>query len=246
MPIKLVAPIEQVGAEDAVIYNPQTLTDEQKAQARENIGAEPLYGGLKKRIYAVKDVFGNDEERTIYISGDGDLVKPPENASEEIQLAFRNAINMMFLWTGSYSAAQKTSNYYYQLYKAGYLTLPAKFYSSLESPTNYIKVYLNNENFCFEAQDGNNFYRVYRNIETEDYSAYIRKDVIAETCYDYSTNPTNPVSTVSQFLMSKNPTEDMHVATKKYVDSVALPAVSTTDNGKILKVVDGVWAVADA
>lgn len=39
MSIKLVAPIKQVGAEDAVIYNPQTLTDEQKAQARENIGA---------------------------------------------------------------------------------------------------------------------------------------------------------------------------------------------------------------
>lgn len=39
MPIKLVAPIVKVGAEDAVIYNPQTLTDEQKAQARENIGA---------------------------------------------------------------------------------------------------------------------------------------------------------------------------------------------------------------
>lgn len=39
MSIKLVAPIKQVGAKDAVIYNPQELTDEQKSQARTNIGA---------------------------------------------------------------------------------------------------------------------------------------------------------------------------------------------------------------
>ncbi len=39
MSIKLVAPIKQVGAKDAVIYNPQELTDAQKAQARTNIGA---------------------------------------------------------------------------------------------------------------------------------------------------------------------------------------------------------------
>lgn len=41
-------------------------------------------------------------------------------------------------------------------------------------------------------------------------------------------------------------TEKAVLPPKDYVDSVALPAVTTSDNGKILKVVDGAWAVVDA
>lgn len=39
------------------------------------------------------------------------------------------------------------------------------------------------------------------------------------------------------------PKEDNEVATKSYVDSAALPPVTTEDNGKILKVMDGAWAM---
>lgn len=46
--------------------------------------------------------------------------------------------------------------------------------------------------------------------------------------------------------VESEPKEDNEVATKSYVDSAALPPVTTEDNGKILKVVNGAWAVADA
>lgn len=39
------------------------------------------------------------------------------------------------------------------------------------------------------------------------------------------------------------PKADNEVATKSYVDATALPPVTTEDNGKILKVVNGAWAV---
>ena len=46
--------------------------------------------------------------------------------------------------------------------------------------------------------------------------------------------------------VKSEPKEDNEVATKSYVDSAALPPVTTEDNGKILKVVNGAWAVVDA
>ena len=46
--------------------------------------------------------------------------------------------------------------------------------------------------------------------------------------------------------VKSEPKEDNEVATKSYVDATALPPVTTDDNGKILKVVNGAWAVANA
>lgn len=46
--------------------------------------------------------------------------------------------------------------------------------------------------------------------------------------------------------VNSEPKADNEVATKSYVDSAALPPVTTEDNGKILKVVNGAWAVVDA
>lgn len=44
--------------------------------------------------------------------------------------------------------------------------------------------------------------------------------------------------------VDSEPKEDNEVATKSYVDATALPPVTTEDNGKILKVVNGAWAMA--
>lgn len=57
---------------------------------------------------------------------------------------------------------------------------------------------------------------------------------------------TGELAGAPQFELISGPVTDMQVATKKYVDKYALPAVTTSDNGKILKVVDGAWAVVDA
>lgn len=43
--------------------------------------------------------------------------------------------------------------------------------------------------------------------------------------------------------VKSEPKEGNEVATKSYVDATALPPVTTEDNGKILKVMDGAWAI---
>lgn len=43
--------------------------------------------------------------------------------------------------------------------------------------------------------------------------------------------------------VKSEPKEDNEVATKSYVDAIALPPVTTEDNGKIMKVMDGAWAM---
>lgn len=44
--------------------------------------------------------------------------------------------------------------------------------------------------------------------------------------------------------VDSEPKANNEVATKSYVDATALPPVTTEDNGKILKVVNGAWAMA--
>jgi len=40
------------------------------------------------------------------------------------------------------------------------------------------------------------------------------------------------------------PTNNMDVATKQYVDGKSLPSVTTSDNGKVLMVINGTWTQA--
>ena len=63
--------------------------------------------------------------------------------------------------------------------------------------------------------------------------------------YTASTPTNNPDGTMPQVSMSADPTEDMEIATKKYVDASGVPSVTSADNGKFLRVVNGAWAVAE-
>lgn len=51
--------------------------------------------------------------------------------------------------------------------------------------------------------------------------------------------------TLRQISMSKDPVQEMEIATKQYVDDHAgVPSVTADDNGKFLRVVNGAWAAA--
>lgn len=49
---------------------------------------------------------------------------------------------------------------------------------------------------------------------------------------------------LQQVTMDSDPTEDMEIATKQYVDASGVPSVTAADNGKFLRVVNGAWAAA--
>lgn len=245
MSIKLVAPIEQVGAEDAVIYNPQTLTDEQKAQARENIGAEPLYGGLRKKTYTYPTLWGTTGTKDLYLSGKGDVLPLPEDATDEIKTAYGGFMLDLSSWTTTYNALKSIlDNEIMPLYNAGLLVPEITIYPDAHNLARSYVLYENGKRIGFRmnrpASESN---YIGKNLSDGSYQGYDESRAIM--AYASSSGNDAPCA-VRQFVLSAEPTEDMHVATKKYVDSVALPTVSTTDNGKILKVVDGVWTAADA
>lgn len=48
-----------------------------------------------------------------------------------------------------------------------------------------------------------------------------------------------------QATMDSDPSQPMEIATKQYVDASGVPSVTSADNGKFLRVVNGAWA-ADA
>lgn len=48
-----------------------------------------------------------------------------------------------------------------------------------------------------------------------------------------------------QIYMDRDPEQPMEIATKQYVDASGVPSVTTADNGKFLRVVNGAWAAAD-
>lgn len=50
--------------------------------------------------------------------------------------------------------------------------------------------------------------------------------------------------TLRQVSMSKDPVQEMEIATKQYVDASGVPSVTDSDNGKFLRVVNGAWAAA--
>ena len=54
----------------------------------------------------------------------------------------------------------------------------------------------------------------------------------------------NSDDNLPQVNMAADPTEDMEIATKQYVDASGVPTVTAADNGKFLRVVSGAWAAA--
>ena len=47
-----------------------------------------------------------------------------------------------------------------------------------------------------------------------------------------------------QIYMDRDPEQPMEIATKQYVDASGVPPVTSADNGKVLRVVNGAWAAA--
>ena len=232
MSIKLVAPIKQVGVEDAVKYTAQTLTDAQKSQARENICAEEQITKLKKVTLHCPSLFattGKDTEFNLWIEK-GNVTEYEDGASQEIQGAFKT------LWM-FFSSGDRMSASNWEMPKNGIKELVAAIEAGLitfensyficrgkgESQGAKLRIINSGSKYAFTVRyaDGNNGYWTY-NPSTD---AFNQSGNFAFYVQSF-TGPNSSNQTINQYDVKANPTTDMQIATKKYVDDAIKAALA--------------------
>lgn len=226
----------EMGMKDAVTYTPQTLTEEQKSQARTNIGAldvniettpVDIGVGLGSRVYYVKS---------------GWLKPCPDNADKELILQYR----LVFEFIGSQYFKSRSKNILseaksaYALYQKG---LASESIIVAKNPLKAAQVYVT-WNLTTRS---NKHYFYYAQVSTAyNYNCTycVEDDALTSESYQRaiyrSSNGVGEQDSVSQFRMYTNPTEDMHIATKQYVDTAKTEAqqlgLTTATPGQLIKV----------
>ena len=226
----------EMGMKDAVTYTPQTLTEEQKSQARTNIGA------LDVNIETTPVDIGVGLGSRVYYVQSGWLKPCPDNADKELKLQYRR----VFEFIGSQRIGPSSQNILleaksaYALYQKG---LASESIVVTNNPLRAAQVYVtwdittrSNKHYFYYAQVSTAYYY--------DCTYCVEDDVLTSERYKspvYSTAyGVGKQDSVSQFHMHTNPTEDMHIATKQYVDIAKTEAqqlgLTTATPGKTIKV----------
>ena len=229
----------EMGMKDAVTYTPQTLTEEQQAQARINIGALDVNVGTTPVDIDVT-LFGRGEN-IVYVK-DGWLRPCPTDADNELVLHYRR----VFEFIGSQYLEPRSEDILleaksaYALYQKG---LASERIKVTNNPLRAAQVYV-----TWNITTRNNkHYFYYTQVSTAykyDCTYCVEDDALTSEIYQraiYSTsNGVGEQDDVSQFRMSANPTEDMHIATKQYVDTAKTEAqqlgLTAATPGKTIKV----------
>ena len=73
---------------ESVLYTAQELTEEQKAQARQNIGAQDENNGLTPVSYSCTDGTYSVSD-TVYLES-GNIISPTDTVSNDVRVAFRS------------------------------------------------------------------------------------------------------------------------------------------------------------
>lgn len=223
-------------ASDAVLYTPQTLTEEQKSQARTNIGA------LDENIKTTPVDIGVGLGSTVYYVQSGWLRPCPDKADKELVLQYRR----VFEFIGSQALQPSSQNMLlqaksaYALYQKGLASESIKVtYNPLAAKQVYVKWNLTTRS--------NKHYFYYAQVSTAyqyNCTYCVEDDALTSEHYErpvYRTvNGVGEQDSVGQFRMSANPTEDMNVATKQYVDIAKTEAqqlgLTAATPGKTIKV----------
>lgn len=207
------------GSTDAVLYTEQTLTDEQKKQARENVGAENANNGLNAvTLKCPGYLVGNpDIEFKAYVK-DGSILPYPDDADNDIKYAYGH-LNLLLnggLQNVTDSVAKSTTKRLAKCVESGLITLPFTCYGQSFNDTNrYIKMQNTSAGFRVYAKCFTNAYFDYTYNSSGD--SYPYGSLSTMPIQQHSSNP-GETATVTQFSMQAAPTSDMQIATKKYVD----------------------------
>ena len=217
------------GAEDAVLYTAQSLTEEQKVQARQNIGAQDLYNGLTPVSYSCTDGTYSVSD-TVYLES-GNIISPTDTVSNDVRLAFRyinlwDIPNQLEYWKNDIKK-------YKLLIDNGYLENNTIWYSKPD------KKFKKQIRFGTHSTLGNyiifNFNYDYEVIGQLVY--YVDTDTIStgtDTYLNYNLKrDKNNVLSYSAIKLSSDPTEPMQIATKQYVDNAPIKQASAIELGGV-------------
>ena len=226
-------------ASDAVLYTPQTLTEAQQKQARDNIGA--LDVNIKTTpVDTDVTLFGRGES-IVYVK-DGWLKPCPTDADNELILHYRRVfgfIGLPYTEPNSQNILLEAKSAY-ALYQKGLASESIKVTNNpLRAAQVYVKWNLttrSNKHYFYYTQVATAYkYDCTYCVEDDALTSEIYQNAI----YSTSTGVGNQTK-VSQFRMSAAPTEDMHIATKKYVDTAKTEAqqlgLTAATPGKTIKV----------
>lgn len=210
---------------DAVLYTAQTLTDEQKKQVRDNVGAEESNNGLLKKelYYQLKTSYAKNPIITYIKEGDITQFEDSEPNNSDVRKAFVFLALVMGKAGGvayNNSTFQAQTKQLYAAYQAGLLQLPLTCYANPYYGTRQlIRVTYTSDYFDVKAiyEDGSGFDYGYKpSTDTFVDGTYTGYSMHAKSYQALTTPPS-----IEQFSMAAAPTSDMEIATKKYVDDHA-------------------------
>lgn len=227
------------GSKDAVTYTPQTLTVEQQAQARTNIGA--LDVNIETTPVDIGVGLGGRVENIYYVKS-GWLKPCPDNADNELILQYRRVFDAIGLQRAEPNSEDilLRAKSAYSLYQKG---LASESITVTNDPLNATRVYVtwnivtrSNKHYIYYAQVSTSYnYNCTYCVEDDALTNESYRRAIDSNSYGVGKQ-----SSVPQFRMSANPTEDMHVATKQYVDTAKTEAqqlgLTAATPGQIIKV----------
>lgn len=206
---------------DSVKYTPQTLTDEQKKQARENVGAEEVNGGL-----VAKSITNpvNNLVQTTFITPDSCDLLPYNTEDADNKLKYFRVYAMCL---GSYnplntSGVKESVEFVKDVWNKNYFTGDkfTAYRDSLRSTNFKINHGTYQGKSLLSVNYNNGFARFSAEINTETgefdafYFSFSRR---VET----NTSSLDSEPSLPQQTMAAAPTSDMQIATKKYVDDHA-------------------------
>nr|DAI25500.1 MAG TPA: hypothetical protein [Caudoviricetes sp.] len=217
-------------AREVVLYSKQTLTGTQQEQARQNIGAAHKNLGCNK--YDVTVTTTDDKVRIFEFYTTVGEIRQPEGA---VETSIKTAFFSLTAWPLASSINERTAKtfckQYKILYDAGYIDSPCRIVTSpIKQDTNVLLSY-NESNGTVNASA----YRADGTYNIKYDTANDALQLFGVEKYVYANN-----GAIDQYAMSADPTEDMHIATKQYVDTAKTEAqqlgLTSTTPGQIIKV----------
>lgn len=221
---------------DLVKYTPQTLTDEQKKQARENMGAVDTANGLLP-VECILPFGFNTRNQTVFVKNGVMLPLDYSTATDDMKTAISRFGLLMNSSNMTPDIIDATVESFATLIKNG--IFGEDFYGSYIYPSNVLYIYDspfspqtiirmwsyysasdNRKGFALRADkaNGNTFTRAYNITASEYANNYISYTSIPLAAYASDSGDT---PSIRQVEMAAAPTKDMEIATKKYVDDHA-------------------------